>query len=239
MAFTSSTSHQGARPNHPHPASNPKPSHSVSRSTRPVSHSETKVRRSIRRVASSNQNVSRSIHSVSDSGEKVSHSGNKKSDSSGKFSVASCGLSHFWKNCAGLGQAVRGPVRRSRIHYDASNSLRSHSTKTSTSGTPASRYLAVIDCPRGRPGSSCQASQVWMSALGSATGENLFSGSAETTSFACMNSAQSAGTRKRRKSSSIPELRLSGMSQIPTRGRIESVGASTIVPCPDGSNGTT
>ena len=87
----------------PHPASNPKPSHSVSRSTHSVSHSGTKVRRSIRGIAASIQKVSRSIHSVNDSGEKVSHSGNKVSDSSGKFRLAPPSLSHFWKNCSERG----------------------------------------------------------------------------------------------------------------------------------------
>ena len=115
---------RSARPRRliPHPASNPKPSHSVSRSTRPVSHSETKVRRSIRGDASSIQNVSRSIHSVSDSGHSERHSGNKVSDSSGKFRVASCSLSHLWKNCSERGrhQPQRGCNIQPRVGESAS-----------------------------------------------------------------------------------------------------------------------
>src|SRR5437660_1110695 len=47
----------------------------------------------------------------------------------------------------------------------AASSLRSHATKAPAFGCCGSRYFFLKTCPSRVPGSSCQASQVWIDAL--------------------------------------------------------------------------
>ena len=111
---------------------------------------------------------------------------------------------------------------------------------TRASATLGSRKRSVIAVPKGLPGSRCQASHVWITALGSSSRglkRRSPSGMSATLFSAWSRRTLGCGTRKRKKSSSIPSVRLSRMTQMPSRGKSVPSGGSIMVPSAIGASG--
>ena len=82
-----------------------------------------------------------------------------------------------------------------------------------------SKYLAAIAVPNGRPGSSCQDSHAWTTALTYLTLGKVAPRlcAVVVDSWASVSNGSCLSIRSLRKCSRVPEARLSGMSHTPTR----------------------